>query len=103
MDVWYFGQDPALDRLALRPLPLQDFAIAAPDDVERYVRGRRLAVSTTLVHGCLADAAPAARFAQEFLATQRPVARTSTFLIYDFTPCEMGQGSAGTSRPTPGP
>ena len=38
-----------------------------------YVQGRRLAVSTTLVHGCLADAAPAAQVAQEFLATQRPV------------------------------
>ena len=85
LDVWYFGLDPTVDRAPLRPFPLQDLPLTRPADVARFVHGRRLAVSTTLVHGCLAHAPPAARIAQEFLATQRPVARTSTFLIYDFT------------------
>ncbi len=85
LDVWYFGLDPTLNRLPLRPLRLQDLPLRQPADVLPYVQGRRVAVSTTLVHGCLADASPAARVAQEFLARQRPAARTSTFLIYDFT------------------
>ncbi len=84
LDVWYFGLDPTLKRLPLRPLPLGALDLASRADVERCVRGRRLAVSTTLVHGCLTDAPPAARCAQQFLLTQRPAARTSTFLIYDF-------------------
>jgi hypothetical protein len=97
LDVWYFGADPALSRLPMRPLRLQDLPLEKPEDVAPYVNGRRVAVSTTLVHGCLISAAapPAARIAQVFLATHRPVARTSTFLIYDFTiPGEPGRVSA---------
>ena len=85
LDVWYFGLDPTLERLPLRPLHLQDLPLTRPEDVAPYVQGHRVAVSTTLVHGCLVGATPAARVAQTFLATQRPVARTRTFLIYDFT------------------
>ena len=88
LDVWYFGDDPALNNLPMRPLHLQDLPLHKPEDVGSYLAGRRVAVSTTLVHGCLISPGtpPAARVAQQFLATQRPVARTSTFLIYDFPP-----------------
>jgi len=87
LDVWYFGADPTLSRLPLRSLRLQDLPLEKPEDVAPYVNGRRVAVSTTLVHGCLITSAvpPAAHIAQMFLAAHRPVARTSTFLIYDFT------------------
>ena len=56
LDVWYFGLDPTLDRLPLRPVRLQELPLKEPADMAPYVQGRRLAVSTTLVHGCLADA-----------------------------------------------
>ena len=87
LDLWYFGDDPAINNLPMRPLHLQDLPLEKPEDVANYLAGRRVAVSTTLVHGCLISPGtpPAARVAQEFLATHRPVARTSTFLIYDFT------------------
>jgi hypothetical protein len=85
LDVWYFGLDPGMPRLGLRPCPLQALPLSSPRDVAPYVKGRRIAVSTTLVHGCLDLAPPAAGFAQKFLAARRPAARTSTFLIYDFT------------------
>jgi hypothetical protein len=91
LDVWYFGTDPGISRLPLRPLQLQYLPVEKPEQVAPYVRGRRLAVSTTLVHGCLLNGAPpSAVVVQSFLAAQRPVARTHTFYIYDFRQAESG-------------
>ena len=84
LDVWYFGTDPTLARLPLHIVPLHALPIHKPEDVLPYVRGRLLAVSATLRYG-----APgfneAYRHSTAFLAAHRPVARTTTFLIYDFT------------------
>jgi dolichyl-phosphate-mannose-protein mannosyltransferase len=83
VDVWYYGTDPALRRLPLRPVPLHALLIGGPEDVVAQVRGHFLAVSTTLLYGVpLTDSH---KHAQAFLLTRRPVARTMTFLIYDFT------------------
>jgi hypothetical protein len=82
--VWYFGQDPALDRLQMRHVMLHALPSAGPADILPRVRGHYLAVSTTLRYGMVCDT-PAHRQATAFLSTRRPVARTATFLIYDFT------------------
>jgi hypothetical protein len=89
LDVWYFGSDPRVDRLSMRHLPLHCLPIRGPADVLVRVRGHYLAASTTFRYGMPADT-PQCRLANAVLATRRPVARTSTFLIYDFTH-EAGQ------------
>jgi hypothetical protein len=83
LDVWYFGSDPALKRLPLRQVGLQALPAGGPDDVRGAVRGHYLAVSTTLLYGMPCDTEPYRR-ASAFLRGCRPVARTRTFLIYDF-------------------
>jgi len=47
------------------------------------VRGRYLAVSTTLLYGPVSS--PTMPMIQDALRKYQPVARTMTFLIYDFT------------------
>jgi hypothetical protein len=86
LDVWYFGTDPEIDRLPMRPLRLHAMPLQSADDVATVVQGRRLAVSTTLVYGSYAkgDDGKAMRAAAEYLRRQTPVDRTTTFLIYDF-------------------
>ena len=83
VDVWYFGTDPTLDRLPLGVMPLHLLPIHKPDDVLPYVRGKLLAVSTTLRYGSM-SMTEAQEQALALLSTRRPVARTMTFLIYDF-------------------
>jgi hypothetical protein len=78
LDVWYFGwiDPPAADglrRVALERLPV------GPDGLRSVLAGRCLAASTTLVYG--QGDCPAA----VSLRGRRPVARTQTFLIYDFS------------------
>jgi hypothetical protein len=82
LDVWYFGTDPAANTAPLRNLPLHLLPIGKPDDVPAFVQGRYLAVGTTLVYGTDLNL-PAHRQAVAYLRRRRPVARTSTFLIYD--------------------
>jgi hypothetical protein len=96
LDVWYFGTDPLLERLPVRHRMLHTLAIAAPEDVLPLVRGRYLAVSTTLLYGGYArgEQGRAMRLAAEYLRGRTPVARTTTFLIYDFT----GDGPTEVAR-----
>lgn len=78
LDVWYFGSDPALRRLPLRWLHLENMPVHAPGGLLDLLDGRYLAVSTTALHGHPCHDCPAA----VFLRGHRPVARTRTFLIY---------------------
>jgi hypothetical protein len=80
MDVWYYGTDPALFRLPVRELSWNALAAAGLDVLRAHLRGRFFAASTTMLYGASSHD-PAARF----LRSCRPVARTTTFLIYDFT------------------
>jgi hypothetical protein len=84
LEVWYFGTDPDVDRPPLRQVKLHLLPVACGDDVRAQVRGRYLAAGTSVVYGCgLTDAH---RAAQAYLRTLTPVARTSTFLVYDLRP-----------------
>lgn len=80
--IWYFGTDPLLARLPFRSLPLHVFALADGAEVAHHARGHYLAASTTLLYGTRLTEAH--RRAAEFLMRRTPVARTTTFLIYDF-------------------
>ena len=81
--VWYFGTDPLVRRLPIRSLLLHTLPLKTPADVLRQVRGCHLAVSTSLLYGNIP--VPAIAAVRRVLAKRRPVARTCTFLIYDFT------------------
>src|SRR5205085_10751263 len=83
LDVWYFGSDPALKRLPMRELPFHNLPIQSADEVLKWVRGHYLAVSTTLLYGSSSDT-ESRRHTTAFLRTCKPVARTTTFFIYDF-------------------
>jgi hypothetical protein len=62
---------------------LHRLPVKGPEEVMEFLRGRHLAVSTTLLYG-MATAEPH-RIVSAFLRTRQPVARTMTFMIYDFT------------------
>jgi hypothetical protein len=85
LDVWYFGSDPAVNRPPLRHLPLHTLPLARPEDVPAFARSRYIAVGTTLLFGT-GDCGPTCRQATEFFRHREPIARTSTFLIYDLFP-----------------
>ena len=82
--MWYFGADPSLNRLPLHSLPLHTLPLQDADDVVVELRGRRVAVSTTLLYGLL-PTSPAHQQSLALLRTCNPVDRTATFLIFDFT------------------
>ena len=84
LTIWYFGTDPLFERLPMRPIPLHDLPLKGPDDVLAQLRGKVFAVSTTLLHGPGFNL-EGYRAANQFLRARQPVARTSTFFIYDFT------------------
>jgi hypothetical protein len=83
LNIWYFGTDPGLKRLPFRLVPLHALPIQGPEDVLAQVRGHYLAVSTTLLYGVTMTEGH--HQAKAFLLARRPVARTTTFFIYDFT------------------
>jgi hypothetical protein len=95
VDVWYYGTDPGLRRLPLRLVPLHALPIKGPEDVIAQVRGHYLAVSTTLLYGVTLTESH--KQAQALLLMRRPVARTATFLIYDFTE-GVSKGAGGPTR-----
>ncbi|MCI0462028.1 MAG: hypothetical protein L0Z62_34180 [Gemmataceae bacterium] len=78
LDIWYFGTDPALKRLPMRRVDLAP--LASGEELLAREQGRYLAVSTTHLHGQLSDT-PLVRFLQG----RQPMARTTMFVIYDFT------------------
>ena len=83
LSVWYFGTDPAIAQLPVQPLSFQFFPIHAPADALRLLRGRRVAVGTTMVYGNIPLAAIG--HIRAALNTGPPPTRVGTFLIYDFT------------------
>jgi hypothetical protein len=101
LEVWYFGTDPAIRKLPVREAVFHTLSIRGPEDVHTLVRGHYLAVSTTLLHGSLSttlryggpEAVESYARVVAFLSACRPVDRTTTFLIYDFT--EMADPCSG--------
>jgi len=84
LDVWYFGADPAVTRPPIRQVPLHLPPVRGEQDVRERVRGKYLAVSTTMLYGNPGLTAEHRR-AAAYLHRLRPIDRTTTFLIFDFS------------------
>jgi hypothetical protein len=93
LDVWYFGSDPDRLKGPFHLVSMTDGDFQGPDDFIARFRGRYLAVGTTNLYGGYFIENPkkghnlekSALTAIRYLRTRQPVARTTTFLIYDFT------------------
>jgi hypothetical protein len=90
LDVWYFGTDPLLDTLPMRKMPLHVLPLNSRSDVRAQLHGHYLAAGITLLYGV--EMTDAQRQAVTYLREHRPVARTTTFFIYDFTHDRDGTG-----------
>ena len=88
LDVWYFGTDPLVETLPMRTMPLHVLPMNGSSDIIAQVHGHYLAASVTFLYG--AAVTDAHRQAAAFLRTRRPIDRTVTFFLYDFT---HGDGS----------
>jgi hypothetical protein len=80
--IWYYGFDPAIIGTE-RSLPVHQLSLQSPDDVLPHVRGKVVAVSTTLLYGN-PRITPAMPHGVEFFHKQKPIGRTRTFFVYDF-------------------
>ena len=84
IDVWYFGLDPRAQVPPLRLLPMHSAEWLAGRSPAEAVRGKCVAISTTLLFGSYTKNSAPSRAAVEFFQGQQPVERTMTFFIYDF-------------------
>lgn len=82
LDIWYFGQDPMIEKMNARHLPLHCVPLETPDDMRQFVWGRTLAVATNISHGYRLSRSH--NLAMEYIQRRQPIARTRTFLIYSF-------------------
>ncbi len=93
LDVWYFGTDPERSKGPFHLVSMSEGDFKGQDDFIARFRGRYLAVSTTNLYSGYFIENPkkghpiekSALIAIRYLRTRQPVARTTTFLIYDFT------------------
>jgi hypothetical protein len=99
LDVWYFGTDPLIHALPMRALHLHDLPIKDEAGLRAEVRGRYLAVGTSLLYGMPCDT-PSYWAVNALLHGRRPVARTPTFFIYDL---REPAGEELSEPETPGP
>jgi hypothetical protein len=83
LDVWYFGTDPRVKHPPLRELPFHVLPAQSPQQIRERLGGQYLAVGTSILHGH--GLTEAHRQAAAYLRTLKPVDRTTTFLIFDFT------------------
>lgn len=89
--VWYYGAEPSILYDPVRLLALHHLteeAVRTPADLWVYVRGKVVAVSTSLLHGDPAIT-PTMPAAVAFFRGQEPVGRTRCYFVYDFR--EVGQ------------
>lgn len=84
--VWYYGMDPVIGKDPDRLLKLHDpieYPVSVPADVWKHVRGKVVAVGSSLRYGYpgLTTSMPVVL---EFFRNQQPIGRTRTFFVYDF-------------------
>ena len=82
LGLWYYGTDPSFAAPPFRPVPLHVLPVTGGDDVKRHAGRGLLAVSVAFVSGD-PGMTPSWRAAGEWLRTQKPVGRTTTFFVYE--------------------
>jgi hypothetical protein len=85
LDVWYFGTDPRILKPPFHVLQIHTLPITNADELRAQMRGRYLAAGTSVLYGGYCQD-PAQQELFQHLRERRPIARTSTFLIYDLSP-----------------
>ena len=83
MEICYYGTDPILQRMHVKPVPLFHMNFDKPDALPKVLAGKYLAINTSLMNYFVNT--PGMFQAVEYLRNCKPVGRTTTFLIYDFT------------------
>lgn len=83
LKTWYYGKDPVFIQTE-EHCPLHNMPVESPADFYRIVDGHYLAVSTSILYRD-PNFTPASVRIFAILKQMQPVARTSTFFIYDFT------------------
>jgi hypothetical protein len=81
--VLYYGTDTQLRRLPMRPLMVAALELG-PNHVPASVRGRTLAVGTSIVYGSVSENFADLKTLALALQERKPVDRIATFLIYRF-------------------
>lgn len=84
LGVWYFGTDPRADVFPLRKMAMRDVAFDSGGSLENILRGKCVAVSTTLLYGPYLGNSPQGQAAVAFFKQRAPTDRTTTYFIYDF-------------------
>lgn len=84
IDVWYFGLDPRANVFPLHKIAIQDEAVPPGGSLEDVLRGKCVAVSTTLLYGPYFTKSPSGQAAASFFRQRTPMDRTTTYFIYDF-------------------
>ncbi|MGB8352763.1 MAG: hypothetical protein WCD79_02660, partial [Chthoniobacteraceae bacterium] len=81
IDIWYFGLDPRAGVLPLRKMSTKKGEFPS---IEDQVRGKCVAVSTTLLYGAYASSPTVGEDTMAFFRAQKTMDRTTTYFIYDF-------------------
>ncbi len=83
LSIWYFGSDP---RVGQSPelLPLHVYEKDTLDELKARLKGKWIAVSSTLLHGN-PGITRSHRQAQAYFQGRSPDARVGTFFLYNFT------------------
>lgn len=94
MEICYYGTDPLIQRMHVKPIPLFHMNFDTPDALAKTLAGKYLAINTSLMNYCVDT--PGMRQTIAYLNRCQPMARTTTFLIYDFT--QPGENAVSRSN-----
>lgn len=85
LHVLYYGTDPDIRRLPMRPLSVGALQLGA-DDLPVPAQGHTLAVGASIVYGSVSEIFPDLKALAHALRGIKPVDRTTTFFIYRLPP-----------------
>lgn len=99
--VWLFGLDPRANVLPLQVFPLGFIGQLQGKPWEEILRGKCVAVSTTMLYGAYLDKSGLS--AAAWLKQRQPTDRTTTYFIYDFREKAGASTAIPPSRAAPPP
>ncbi|HLW65506.1 MAG TPA: glycosyltransferase family 39 protein [Gemmataceae bacterium] len=91
LDVWYFGSDPRVLRPPFHVVQIHTLPIHNEEELRANMRGRYLAAGTSVLYGGYCQD-PAQQDLFQRLRERTPIARTTTFLIFDMSVDAMPNG-----------